>query len=54
LDEWWGRTSALAGPLSAILASMPAADLQALRESAREATRTHETGSSALDFRASR
>jgi SAM-dependent methyltransferase len=38
-DEWWGRTSALAGPLSAILASMPEAAVQALRQRGREAAR---------------
>jgi SAM-dependent methyltransferase len=49
-DEWWGRTSALAGPLSAILASMPDAAVHALRERAREAARPNETASGGLDF----
>jgi SAM-dependent methyltransferase len=49
-DEWWGRTSALAGPLSAILASMPDAAVQALRDRAREATRPFERSSGGLDF----
>jgi SAM-dependent methyltransferase len=49
-DEWWTRTSALAGPLAAILASMPAAAVQALRECAREAVRLYATASGALDF----
>jgi enediyne biosynthesis protein CalE5 len=49
-DEWWGRTSALAGPLAAILASMPAPAVQALRERAREAARPYETASGGLDF----
>ena len=49
-DEWWGRTSALAGPLSAILASMPDAAVHALRERAREAARPYETASGGLDF----
>jgi SAM-dependent methyltransferase len=49
-DEWWARTSALAGPLSAILASMPAAGVQALRERARDAARPYETASGGLDF----
>jgi SAM-dependent methyltransferase len=49
-DEWWGRTSALAGPLSAILASMPEEAMQALRERAREAARPYETASGGLDF----
>jgi SAM-dependent methyltransferase len=49
-DDWWGRTSALAGPLSAILASMPEPAMQALRERAREAARPYETASGGLDF----
>lgn len=49
-DEWWGHTSALAGPLSATLASMPDAAVQALRERAREAARPYETASGGLDF----
>lgn len=49
-DEWWDRTSALAGPLSAILASMPEASVHALRERAREATRSYETASGGLDL----
>jgi SAM-dependent methyltransferase len=49
-DEWWGRTSALAGPLAAILASMPAPAVQALRERAREAARPYETASGGLVF----
>jgi SAM-dependent methyltransferase len=49
-DEWWGRTSALAGPLSAILAAMPEEAVQALREAARAAVRPYETASGGLDF----
>ena len=49
-DEWWTRTSALAGPLSAILAGMPEAGVRALRERARAATRDYETASGGLDF----
>ena len=49
-DEWWGRTSALAGPLSAILSSMPEAAVQDLRERARKAARPYETASGGLDF----
>jgi enediyne biosynthesis protein CalE5 len=49
-DEWWTRTSALAGPLSAILATMPEAGARALRERAREAARAYETASGGLDF----
>jgi SAM-dependent methyltransferase len=49
-DEWWGRTTALAGPLAAILAAMPEDAVQALRESARAAVRPYETASGGLDF----
>ena len=49
-EDWWGRTSALAGPLSAILASMPEPAMQALRERGREAARPYETASGGLDF----
>jgi hypothetical protein len=41
---------ALAGPLPAILASMPDPAVQALRERAREAVRPYETASDGLDF----
>jgi enediyne biosynthesis protein CalE5 len=41
-EDWWARTSALAGPLAAILASMPEARVTALRERARAATRAYE------------
>jgi SAM-dependent methyltransferase len=49
-DEWWARTTALAGPLSAILAAMPEEAVQALRERARAAVRPYETASGGLDF----
>jgi SAM-dependent methyltransferase len=49
-DEWWGRTSALAGPLSAILASMPEEGVHALRERARAAVRPYETAAGGLDL----
>ena len=49
-DEWWERTTALAGPLAAILAAMPEEAVQALRESARAAVRPYETASGGLDF----
>jgi SAM-dependent methyltransferase len=42
-DEWWGRTSALAGPLATILASMPEAAMHSLRARLREAVRAYET-----------
>lgn len=49
-DEWWERTTALAGPLSAILAAMPEEGVQALRQGARAAVRPYETASGSLDF----
>jgi SAM-dependent methyltransferase len=42
-DEWWARTSALAGPLANVLASLPDRANEALRASLREATRRYET-----------
>jgi enediyne biosynthesis protein CalE5 len=49
-DAWWERTSALAGPLSAILAAMPDPAVRALRERAREGARPYETAAGGLDF----
>jgi SAM-dependent methyltransferase len=49
-DEWWERTTALAGPLSAILAAMPEEAVRALRETARATVRPYETASGGLDF----
>jgi SAM-dependent methyltransferase len=42
-DEWWRRTSALAGPLAAILASQPEPVVDAIRDRAREAAAAYET-----------
>jgi SAM-dependent methyltransferase len=42
-DEWWDRTRALAGPLSAILANMPADAIEAIRANARDALGRFET-----------
>jgi hypothetical protein len=42
-DEWWARTSALAGPLAAILASMPEEARLALAEHARDLTAAYRT-----------
>jgi SAM-dependent methyltransferase len=42
-DEWWRRTSALAGPLATILAALPDQAIQALRAWLREAARSFET-----------
>jgi ubiquinone/menaquinone biosynthesis C-methylase UbiE len=48
-DDWWQRTTALAGPLSMILASQTEAFNAALRTRAREAVRPYQTGR-ALEF----
>jgi SAM-dependent methyltransferase len=42
-DEWWSRTSALAGPLSNILAAMPSEAVDGIRNRLIEATREYET-----------
>jgi len=42
-DEWWRRTSALAGPLAAILASQPDPVADAIRDRARAAAAAYET-----------
>jgi SAM-dependent methyltransferase len=42
-DEWWERTSALAGPLSTILASLPAQTLGAITARLRTLTASYET-----------
>jgi SAM-dependent methyltransferase len=42
-EEWWARTSALAGPLAKMLASLPDEATQALRGRLRDATRPYET-----------
>jgi SAM-dependent methyltransferase len=49
-EEWWTRTSALAGPIATILASLPAGALDAIRSHAREAVRAYESPSGALEF----
>lgn len=48
-DEWWTRTSALAGPLAMRLATLPDAAVRELRERAREAVRPYQT-STGLEF----
>jgi enediyne biosynthesis protein CalE5 len=48
-EEWWERSSALAGPLAQKLASLPDAAAQALLARAREAIRAYETPSG-LEF----
>jgi SAM-dependent methyltransferase len=42
-DEWWTRTSALAGPLARILASLPEEATRALRARVQEASAPYET-----------
>jgi enediyne biosynthesis protein CalE5 len=42
-DEWWTRTSALAGPLAALLAALPEDARQSLRARARESIGDYET-----------
>jgi ubiquinone/menaquinone biosynthesis C-methylase UbiE len=48
-EEWWTRTSALAGPLSAILADLPEPAARELRERVREAARPYATAAG-LEF----
>jgi SAM-dependent methyltransferase len=43
-EEWWERTTALAGPLSRMVVSMPDEAQRGLRGRAREAVRPYETG----------
>jgi SAM-dependent methyltransferase len=42
-EEWWSRTSALAGPLAKLLASLPEPAARALEARAREAAAAYET-----------
>lgn len=42
-DEWWSRTTALAGPLAKMLAVQPPETIEAIRDRAREAVRSYET-----------
>ena len=42
-EEWWTRTSALAGPLAKMLASLPEPAAQALQARLRDATSAYET-----------
>jgi SAM-dependent methyltransferase len=48
-EEWWARTSALAGPLAKMLASLPDEAAAALRARVREASRPYETAAG-LEF----
>jgi len=42
-DEWWSRTTALAGPLSKMLSVQPPETIEAIRERAREAISPYAT-----------
>ena len=42
-DEWWSRTSSLAGPLTNLLAALPEAAANALQGRLREAVRGYAT-----------
>jgi len=42
-EQWWARTTALAGPLANLLAALPPDATDAIRERAREAVRPYET-----------
>ena len=44
VDEWWARTTALAGPLAQRLAVLPEPAARALRERAESEIRAYETG----------
>jgi hypothetical protein len=48
-EEWWSRTSALAGPLARKLASLPEPAVEALRNRLRELVRPYETATG-LEF----
>ncbi|MEA2419911.1 MAG: hypothetical protein QOE60_2117 [Thermoleophilaceae bacterium] len=48
-DEWWTRTTALAGPLSRMLEALPADATAELRERAQQAAKPYETPDG-LDF----
>ena len=43
-EEWWTRTSALAGPLAKILRSIPEPAVDEIRTRLRDAMRPYETG----------
>jgi ubiquinone/menaquinone biosynthesis C-methylase UbiE len=49
-EEWWQRTSALAGPLAKILADLPAGAMQALRARLQESVRPYMTESGAIEI----
>ena len=49
-DEWWGRVSALAGPLTTILAGLPKSARRALRARLLAASRPYEATDGGLRF----
>lgn len=49
-EEWWSRTTALAGPLVMLLKSLSPEDTAQLQERAREAAKPYATGDGGLEF----
>jgi SAM-dependent methyltransferase len=49
-EDWWARTSALAGPLAKVLGSLPEEARQAIRARVQEAVAPYETPGDGLDF----
>lgn len=49
-EAWWSRTSALAGPLTRILATMPEPAIEALQARLTETTRPYATPDGGLEF----
>jgi ubiquinone/menaquinone biosynthesis C-methylase UbiE len=48
-DEWWSRTTSLAGPIAGLLAALPAEALAALQQRMQELVRPYET-TNGLEF----
>jgi hypothetical protein len=49
-EEWWQRTSALAGPLTKILAALPEGAAQALSARLQESVRPYTTAGGAVEI----
>jgi SAM-dependent methyltransferase len=49
-DEWWARTSSLAGPLTKVLAALPEAAARALRARVEETVRPFTTASGGVEI----
>lgn len=47
-DEWWARTTALAGPLSGVLAGLPAGTQAAVTDHVRAAVEPYRSSTGAL------